>query len=90
MIHLKLINALLKPGLAFKNIAKSDYYSVGLLQKTVPFLLIFPPLFIWLGSNLFGWRLGAGEALFLDNTSLVIISFSYFAVICLGFFSTVF
>ena len=88
MIHLKLINALLKPGLAFKNIAKSDSYSVGLLQKTVPFLLIFPPLFIWLGSNLFGWRLGADEPLMMARESLIIISLGYFWVLVVGLITT--
>lgn len=90
MTKITLINTLLKPSLAFNKIAKSDSYSVGLLQKTVPFLLILPPLFIWLGSTIFGWRMGAGEPIFLDNTSLVLISFSYFSVLCLGYFSTVY
>ncbi|MBN4053905.1 DUF1282 family protein [Haliea sp. AH-315-K21] len=90
MTQLTLINALLKPHLAFKEIAQVDSNAAKILQKIVPLLLLAPPIFVWLGSGLFGWRMGADEALFLDNTSRVIISFCYFIALSLGFFSTVF
>jgi hypothetical protein len=90
MTQLTLIIALLKPNLAFQEIAKENSRAANILQKIVPLILLMPPVFIWLGSGLFGWRLGANEALFLDNTSRVIISFGYFAILSIGYFSTVF
>ena len=89
MTQTTLINALLKPGLVFQEIA-GDAKAASILQKLVPLLLLAPPLFVWLGSGLFGWRLGASGALFLDDTTRIIISFCYFSALCVGFFSTVF
>ncbi len=90
MTQLTIITALLKPSLAFQEIAKENSKAASLLQNIVPLILLAPPIFIWLGSTFFGWRMGADEAIFFDNTSRIIISFSYFAVLSLGFFSTVF
>lgn len=90
MTQLTLITALLKPNLAFQEIANEDSSASVFLQYIIPLILLVPPICIWLGSGLFGWRTGADEAIFFDNTSRVIISFSYFFVLSLGFFSTVF
>lgn len=89
MTQTTLINALLKPGLVFQEIA-TDSNAASILQKLVPLLLLGPPIFVWLGSGIFGWRMGAHEALFFDNTTRVIISFGYFSALSLGYFSTVF
>ncbi len=85
MTQLTLITALMKPNLAFQEIANEDSPAAGFLSYIVPLTLLVPPLCIWLGSGLFGWRTGADEAIFFDNTSRVIISFSYFFILSLGF-----
>lgn len=50
-------------------------------------MIALPPLFAYIGSVKFGWRLGAGDPLALPNSTLVGISLAYFVAILFGFVS---
>ncbi|MAM71465.1 MAG: hypothetical protein CMP91_10015 [Gammaproteobacteria bacterium] len=81
---------LFRPGLIFTEIAKGNAFSSPALAFMLPVLLILPPLFLWLGTGMFGWRLGSASPLYMENTVRLIISLSYFGALCIGFFGTVY
>ena len=90
MHAVSVINALLKPETVFRGFAGGSDEVSAPLHLITPFILLIPPVFVWLGSDLFGWRMGTNEPIFLDSTARIIISFCYFSVLCVGYFSTVF
>ena len=48
-----------------------------------------PPLFAYVGTTLFGWRLGVAP-LFLPASTVLAIAVAYFALLLVGFLSTAF
>jgi hypothetical protein len=48
---------------------------------------LFPPLFAYLGTMSFGWRLGV-EPLFLPSSTALAIAGAYFVLLLFGFLST--
>ena len=85
-----LLAVLHTPGQVFREIAEGNSRVIGALQKLTFLLILLPPVFAWIGSTLFGWRLGAAEPLYLDNTTRVIVSFLYADALIFGYVSTVF
>ena len=48
-----------------------------------------PPLFAYVGTTMFGWRLGVAP-LFLPSSTVLAIAAAYFALLLVGFLSTAF
>lgn len=84
-----LLQSLYQPGQVFRSLADPETPAVAKIQRFPLLLLLLPPLFAYLGSGWFGWRLGAEEPLFFDPTARIVISFGYFVLIGFGFLSTV-
>jgi len=77
------------PGVIFREISQGNSQVIGSVQKLTFFLILLPPVFAWIGSTLFGWRLGTADPLYFDNTTRVIISFFYADALILGYIATV-
>ena len=90
MSELTLINALLKPSQVFRDIASNQALSVPALVVSIPVMLVLPAIFLYLGTGIFGWRLGSELPLFMDDTGRFIICVLYSLALFIGFFCTVF
>ncbi len=83
-----ILRLLFKPNEVFNSLANtrpsagSVFFGVALWQ------ILLPPLFAFIGSVNFGWRLGAGEPLILPRGTLALMSLTYFALLLTGFFSS--
>jgi hypothetical protein len=84
-----LFSVLNSPSSVFEKIASGNSEVIGAVQRLTFFLILLPPVFAWIGSTLFGWRLGGGDPLYFDATARVIISFFYADALILGYISTV-
>ena len=84
-----LIRAIFQPSTAFKQLSVGDPSPLAVLFKYSLWLLLLPPIFSWIGSSVFGWRLGAVEPLVMSNQALTAISVGYFIALVFGFISTV-
>lgn len=51
-------------------------------------MALLPPLFAFIGSSLFGWRLGAGDPIFIPTDTLIAVCASYFVALLIGFISS--
>lgn len=85
-----LLAVLHTPGKIFREISAGNSQVIGAVQRLTFLLLLLPPVFIWIGSTLFGWRLGAAEPLYFDNTTRIIVSFLYLDALIFGYVTTVF
>ena len=77
------------PGKVFNDIARGDTRVIGAVQRLTFLFLVLPPVCAWIGSTLFGWRLGTANPLYFDNTARVIISFFYADALVVGYLTTV-
>lgn len=84
---LKLGTVLLKPSKAFSELAERTPRASQVFFGFALWLSILPPLFAYIGTTSFGWRLGVAP-LFLPRNIVVGISLAYFAVLLFGFVST--
>ncbi len=80
--------ALFSPTQAFSELANSEVTAREVIFKYVIWLLLLPPLFLYIGGSLFGWDIGAQEPLMLSNTALLIASIGYFSALLFGFVTT--
>ena len=88
MGNLLLFAVLHTPGVVFRQIAEGNTRVIGSVQKLTFLLILLPPVFSFIGSTLFGWRLGAADPLYFDSTARIIISFFYADALILGYIST--
>ncbi|MCY4095945.1 MAG: Yip1 family protein [Gammaproteobacteria bacterium] len=60
--------------------------SVGVvvLKDILPLALI-PPVFLYIGSTMLGWEIGAEEPIYLSVDVVLLISFCYFFALFVGF-----
>ena len=79
---------LFQPKKIFDELADLQPSSVSVFFKVALWFGILPPLFAYIGTTKFGWRLGAVEPLHLSKTVLISISFAYFLALLFGFIST--
>jgi hypothetical protein len=86
---LRLGRVLLEPTAAFKDIAEQDPSPKAVFFRCALWLGLFPPLFAYLGTTWFGWRLGV-EPLFLPASTVLAIAAAYFLLLLVGFFSAAF
>jgi hypothetical protein len=83
-----LFKSLYQPATAFQELSKADPSPVAVLFRYSYWLLIFPPVFSFIGAANFGWRLGAAEPLVLPISTLAVISAAYFIVLLFGLATT--
>jgi len=82
-----LVAVLHAPGTVFKEIAAGNTRVIGAVQRLTFLFILMPPIFSWIGSTYFGWRLGSNDPLYFDTTARVIISFFYADALILGYIS---
>lgn len=85
----KILMAIFWPADAFVELSRNTIPPASVFFKYTLWLLILPPLFLWVGGNLFGWHIGADHPIELSSTGLMSASKSYFLALIFGFFSTV-
>jgi hypothetical protein len=83
------LKTLIMPGQVFRDIAKGNELVIHAVHRQTFLLVILPPIFAWVGSSTFGWRLGAEDPLYFVNTASVIISFFYAMALGFGYITTV-
>lgn len=76
--------SLLAPETAFAELAAATPDPVRVLFKHVLWLAFAPAVFVFVGSAVFGWRLGAGEPLRLPRETLTLIALGYFIALLFG------
>jgi len=77
------------PGTVFQEIAEGDELAIHAIHRLTFLLIILPPVFAWVGSTVFGWRLGSADPMYFDTTGRIIISFFYAIALAFGYISTV-
>ena len=82
------LRALLNPSEAFAELSNSQPDPTQVFFKQILWLALAPPAFVFVGSSLFGWRLGAAEPLRLPGDVLTLVGIGYFAALAFGFIST--
>ncbi len=87
---MNLIETLFAPKTLFTSLAQADGREAARIARLAFLLLPLPAVFAFIGTNTFGWRLGADTPLMFGTAATLVISLSYFSAICFGFFSTVF
>jgi hypothetical protein len=80
---------LLDPQAAIADVGAHPPSSARVFFGAALWLGLFPPLFAYLGTTLFGWRLGVAP-LFLPARTVLAIAAAYFALLLVGFLSTAF
>lgn len=85
-----LLSVLHTPGKIFTEIADGNTQVIGAVQRLTFLLILLPPVCAWIGATVFGWRLGAADPLYVDNTTRIIVSFLYADALIFGYVSTVF
>lgn len=58
--------------------------NVVILKDILPLALI-PPIFLYIGSTLSGWEIGAEDPIRLSENIVLLVSFSYFVALLFGF-----
>jgi len=89
MAALHLGTALLHPRLAFTAVAADPPSGTRVFFGTALWLALCPPIFAYVGTTLFGWRLGVEPMLLAPGTVLA-ISAAYFALLLFGLLSAAF
>jgi hypothetical protein len=84
---LRLGNVLLKPATIFTALAEESPGAAQVFFGFALWLLIFPPLFAYIGTVTFGWRLGVTPIVLPQSIALA-ISIAYFCVLLFGYLST--
>jgi hypothetical protein len=83
---LQLGKVLLRPSEVFAEIAARPPSSSGVFFGFALWLGLAPPVFAYVGTMAFGWRLGV-EPLFLTAPTAAAIAAAYFALLLVGFLS---
>lgn len=77
---------LFRPVATFEALANERPSAPAVFFGFALWLGLCPPLFAYIGTSIFGWRLGV-EPLYLGNATLVLLCGAYFLLLLLGFFS---
>jgi hypothetical protein len=80
---------LFAPSTAITEIGANPPSSTAVFFGAAIWLGLCPPLFAYIGTSLFGWRLGV-EPMFLAPATLGAIALAYLALLLVGFLSTAF
>jgi hypothetical protein len=76
-----------RPGHAFADLAEKRPTFEAVFFRLVLWMALIPPLAAYIGSTLFGWRLGGGDPIDIPNVQIVLICLSYFFAMLFGFLS---
>ena len=82
---LLIFRLVLKPTEVFENLANARPSANAVFFRLAVWLIALPPLFAYIGSTNFGWRLGAGDPLMLPPRVLANLSIVYFVMLVIGF-----
>lgn len=85
---LLMVRLLFQPRAVFNELAELQPSPISVFFKVALWFGVMPPIFAYLGTSKFGWRLGTIEPLLLQNEVLFGISFAYFCALLFGFIST--
>lgn len=83
-----MLRLLFQPSIVFNELAELKPSPISVFFKVALWFGVMPPIFAYLGTSKFGWRLGTVEPLHLQNEVLFGISFAYFCALLFGFVST--
>jgi hypothetical protein len=83
-----IVTLLLKPSAAFEGLSMTRPSSHAVFFRLALWLVLLPPVFAFIGSSTFGWRLGGVEPLFFSTGTSLIISIAYFLALLVGFVSS--
>jgi hypothetical protein len=83
---LDLGRVLLKPTAVFADVASEDPSAKRVFFRCALWLGLLPPLFAYVGTIAFGWRLGV-EPLFLSRATVLGVAVAYFALLLVGYLS---
>jgi len=84
---LRIGSILLRPSATFAEVAAQPPSSSGVFLRLALWLGLAPPVFAYVGTMAFGWRLGV-EPLFLPAPTAAGVAAAYFALLLVGFLST--
>jgi hypothetical protein len=88
-VRISIADVLLAPSAAFARLREECPSAAHVFFGFALWLLLCPPLFAYLGTTLFGWRLGVAP-IELPQRIVLGISVAYFALLVFGLFSTAF
>ena len=80
--------SLVDPAGVFAALADAQPDPVQVFFKQVLWLALAPPVFVFIGSLNFGWRLGAAEPLYLSGEALTLVGIGYFLALLAGLIGT--
>lgn len=83
---LSLGNILFSPARVFEAVAAESPPASRVFFRFALWIGLLPPVFAYVGTTLFGWRLGV-EPVFLPQPTVLAISLAYFAALLFGFLS---
>jgi hypothetical protein len=78
---------LFSPSAIFQAVAAESPSAIRVFFRFALWLGLLPPLFAYIGTTQFGWRLGV-EPVFLPASTVLAICAVYFAMLLVGFFSS--
>jgi hypothetical protein len=78
---------LFRPQSVFESLAAEPPTAAGVFFRFALWLGFLPPLFAWIGTTYFGWRLGV-EPVFLAPATVLAICAAYFGALLFGFLSS--
>jgi hypothetical protein len=73
--------------MVFEGLAGSNPSAPAVFFKLALWLLVLPPIFLFIGSSNEGWELGADEPVKLAPAALVAVSVAYLLTLIFGFIS---
>ena len=86
---LDLVTVLLRPQAAFAAIGERPPSGAAVFFGFALWLGLLPPLFAYIGTTTFGWRLGV-EPMYLSAATALAIAVAYFVLLLFGFLSAAF
>jgi hypothetical protein len=84
---LQIGNVLFAPGEVFSAVAAESPPATRVFFRFALWISLLPPLFAYIGTVNFGWRLGV-EPVFLSQPVVLAVCAAYFAALLLGFLSS--
>ena len=83
-----LLRLVTRPNAVFAELAESEPSAADVFFRLSLWLVALPPLFAFIGTRTYGWRLGAAEPLLLPPAAVAAISLGYFLALVGGFITT--
>ena len=81
------LRSLIDPDAVFTEVANSTPSTLRVLAGTAIWLVLLPPVFLYIGTGWFGWRLGTVEPLLLPAQTRLLVCGAYFVALLAGFFT---